>query len=60
MIVIKETKKGIGTRIQKGTTYEEIMTGAISLLQHIIDHSDYNIEDLTKDLKGALKENERN
>lgn len=54
MIIIKETKKGIGTTIKKGTPYEEIMTGAIILLQHIIKHSNYNVDNLLEDLKGAL------
>lgn len=55
MIIIKETKKGIGVNIKKGTSYEEIMVGAISLLKNILDHSNYDIDNLVEDLKGALE-----
>ena len=60
MIVIKETKKGIGVNVKKGTTYEEIMVGAVTLLKNIIDHSNYNVETLLEDVKGALEKNDWN
>lgn len=55
MIIIKVNKKNeVGVNIKKGTTYEEIITGSCILLQNILQHSDYNLDELLESVRGVL------
>lgn len=58
MITIKKNRKDeVGVNIKKGTTYEEIMIGACSLLNNILIHSDYELDELLEDVREVLSGN---
>lgn len=55
MIIIKTNKKNeVGVNIKKGTTYEEIITGSCILLKNILDHSNYELDELIESVRGVL------